>query len=91
MQSKSTYDAIIIGGGHNGLTAAAYLAKARLKVLVLERRGLLGGAAASEAIFPGYTLNTGALDCGLFLPEIVSDLHLKKHGLQLLHGPAQCG
>jgi phytoene dehydrogenase-like protein len=88
MQSKATYDAIIIGGGHNGLTAAAYLAKARLKVLVLERRGVLGGAAASEAIFPGYTVNTGALDSGLFLPEVVADLRLEKHGLQFLHSPA---
>ena len=88
MQSKATYDAIIIGGGHNGLTAAAYLAKARLKVLVLERRGVLGGAAASEAIFPGYTVNTGALDSGLFLPEVVADLRLEKHGLRFLHSPA---
>jgi phytoene dehydrogenase-like protein len=88
MGSTHTYDAIIIGGGHNGLTAAAYLARAKLKVLVLERRSLLGGAAASEAIFPGFTFNTGALDSGLFLPEIVSDLRLGKHGLQLLHGPA---
>ena len=88
MQSKATYDAIIIGGGHNGLTAAAYLAKARLKVLVLERRGVLGGAAASEAIFPGYTVNTGALDSGLFLPEVVADLRLEKHGVRFLHSPA---
>ena len=88
MGSKHTYDALIIGGGHNGLTAAAYLAKARLKVLVLERRRLLGGAAASEASFPGYTFNTGALDSGLFLPEVVADLRLAKYGLQFLHSPA---
>lgn len=88
MQRKSTYDAIIIGGGHNGLTAAAYLAKPRLKVLVLERRSLLGGAAASEVVFPGYTVNTGAVDSGLFLPEVVADLRLAKYGLQFLHSPA---
>jgi phytoene dehydrogenase-like protein len=77
----------VIGGGHNGLVAASYLAKAGLKVLVLERRESLGGAAATEPLFPGYQVNTGAFDAGLFLPEIVSDLNLPKHGLKFLENP----
>ena len=88
VKTRTDYDAIVIGGGHNGLVAAAYLAKARLKVLVLEARGVLGGAAASEEVFPGFKVNTGACDSGLFLPEIVSDLRLQKRGLKFLSGPA---
>ena len=54
MPSNSKYDAIVIGGGHNGLTTAAYLARAGKKVLVLERRHVLGGAAVTEEVFPGF-------------------------------------
>ena len=61
-----SYDAIVVGAGHNGLVAAITLARAGRKVLMLERRGVLGGAAASENIFPGYRFNTGAHDAGLF-------------------------
>jgi len=86
-QNGDSYEAIIVGGGHNGLVTAAYLAKAGVKVLVLERRGTLGGAAATEAIFPGYQVNTGAYDAGLFLPEIISDLRLEKHGLRFMENP----
>lgn len=82
------YDAIVIGGGHNGLTAAAYLAKARMKVLVAERRQVLGGAAATEPVFPGFNVNTGCWDAGMFLPEIVRDLALKQYGLGFLESPA---
>ena len=74
-----TYDVIIIGAGHNGLVAAAYLAKAGLKVLVLEQRPVVGGAAASEFLFAGHKLNTGAHDAGLFRPEIVQALALTDH------------
>jgi phytoene dehydrogenase-like protein len=86
--SSDLYDAIIIGGGHNGLVAAAYLAKAGQRVLVLEKRAVLGGAAATESLFPGYRLDTGAADAGLFMPRIVQDLDLEKHGLRFLQGEA---
>jgi phytoene dehydrogenase-like protein len=64
----STYDAIIIGAGHNGLTCAAYLAKAGMRLLVVERRGSIGGSASTEEIFPGFRVDTGGRDAGLFLP-----------------------
>lgn len=86
-KNNMTYDAIIIGGGHNGLVTAATLAQNGSKVLVLERRETLGGAAATEEIFPGFRINTGAHDAGLFLPEIVHKLDLKKHGLEMVESP----
>lgn len=79
-----TYDAIIIGAGHNGLTTAAYLAKAGKKVLVLERRPVIGGIAATEEIFPGFKFSTCEHLAGSFSKEIISDLDLEKHGLQIL-------
>lgn len=88
MAEQSDFDAIIIGGGHNGLTAAAYLAKAGWKTLVLEKRPILGGATASEEAFPGFRVSTGALDAGLFLPQIVKDLGLEKFGLEFIQNPA---
>jgi phytoene dehydrogenase-like protein len=78
------YDAIIIGAGHNGLVTAAYLAKAGKKVLVLERRPVIGGSAASEEIFPGFKYATCAHLAGSFAPAIVSELNLNKHGLEIL-------
>ena len=78
----NTYDAIIIGGGHNGLVTAAILAKGGQKVLVLERRSVLGGAAATEEIWPGFRVSTGAVDAGMFRPEVVKALNLEKHGLE---------
>ena len=87
IMKNNTYDAIIIGGGHNGLVTAAYLAKAGKKVLVLERRDNLGGAAATEEIFPGFKVNTGAPDAGLLRPEIVAELDLRQHGLDFIESP----
>jgi phytoene dehydrogenase-like protein len=82
------YDAIIIGGGHNGLVTAVYLARSGQHVLVLEQRPVLGGAAATEEIWPGFRVNTGATDAGLFQEAIVKDLFLKMHGLEFRASPA---
>ena len=78
------YDAIIIGGGHNGLVNAAYLARAGRKVLVLERRHVLGGAACTEEIFPGFKFSVCSYVVSLLRPEIIRDLNLPKHGLEIL-------
>ncbi len=80
----NNYDAIIIGAGHNGLITAAYLAKAGRKVLVLERRAVIGGIAVTEEIFPGFKFATGAHLASGFASEVSADLELTKHGLELL-------
>ncbi len=82
------YDAIVIGAGHNGLTCGAYLAKAGLRVLVLERRGTAGGSASTESVFPGFRVDTGGMDAGLFLPQIVTDLNLEDYGLRWIEPAA---
>lgn len=81
---SSTPDAIIIGGGHNGLVTAFYLAKAGLKPLVLERRPVVGGAAISDEFYPGFTCPTLAHACGPVLPEIAQDMELGRHGLEMV-------
>jgi phytoene dehydrogenase-like protein len=78
------YDAIVIGGGHNGLVNAAYLAKAGKKVLVLERRPLVGGATVTEEIYPGFKYSVFSYVVSLLRPEIIRDLSLAKHGLMIL-------
>ena len=82
MQAK--YDAIIIGGGHNGLINAAYLAKAGKKVLVLEKRHVLGGAAVSEEVYPGFTFSVCSYVVSLFRPHIIRELELAKHGYNII-------
>src|SRR5579862_4595602 len=77
------YDSVIIGGGHNGLVTAAYLARAGRKVLVLERRGLLGGCAVTEELWPGYRVSTGAYLTSLMQERIVRELELERHGYQV--------
>jgi phytoene dehydrogenase-like protein len=78
------YDAIVIGAGHNGLTAAAYLARAGRKVLVLERRHVVGGAAVTEEIFPGFKYSVCSYVVSLLRPEIIRELQLAQHGLEIL-------
>ncbi len=82
--TTNRYDAIIIGGGHNGLITAAYLARAGRKVVVLERRELVGGAAVSEQIFPGFTFSVFSYVVSLLRPEIIRELDLPRHGLHIL-------
>src|SRR6186997_3198556 len=86
--TANQYDAIIIGGGHNGLVAGAYLARAGKKVVVLERRHLVGGAAVTEEIFPGYKFTEFSYVVSLLRPEIIRDLELPKHGLKILPLPS---
>jgi phytoene dehydrogenase-like protein len=78
------YDVIVIGGGHNGLTTAAYLARAGRKVLVLERRHVLGGAAVTEEVFPGFRFSVCSYVVSLLRPEIIRELDLPRHGLEIL-------
>ena len=80
----NTYDAIIIGAGHNGLVTAAYLARAGRKVLVLERRDVLGGCCITEELWPGFKVSTAAYVNSLLRPEIIRDLDLKKYGFEML-------
>ena len=84
MSKINKYDAIVIGGGHNGLTAAAYLARAGKKVLVLERRHVLGGAAVTEEIFPGFKFSVCSYVVSLMKANVIRELMLPKFGLELL-------
>jgi phytoene dehydrogenase-like protein len=78
------YDAVIVGGGHNGLTSAAYLARAGRRVLVLERRHVLGGAAVTEEVFPGFRFSVFSYVVSLLRPEIIRELNLARYGLEIL-------
>jgi len=80
----ANFDIIIIGGGHNGLVAACYLAKAGLKTLVLERRQIVGGGAITEEIHPGFRCSTLDHHAGPLLPQVIKDLDLKRHGLEFI-------
>jgi phytoene dehydrogenase-like protein len=82
--TSAPYDAIVIGGGHNGLVAAAYLAKGGKKTLVLERRPMIGGAAVTEEIYPGFKFSVFSYVVSLLRPEIIRELDLPAHGLQIL-------
>ena len=82
--SKSIYDAIIVGAGHNGLTAAAYLARAGLSVLVLERREIVGGCCVTEEIAPGCRVSTTSYIASMLRPEVIAELQLAQHGLRMI-------
>ncbi|XP_078667932.1 pyridine nucleotide-disulfide oxidoreductase domain-containing protein 2-like [Branchiostoma floridae x Branchiostoma belcheri] len=80
---KTEYDAIIVGGGHNGLVAAAYLQRSGINTVVLERRHVIGGAAVTEELVPGYKFSRASYVLSLLRPKIISELELKRHGLKV--------
>ncbi len=88
MKANHRYDAIVVGAGHNGLICAAYLAKAGRRVLVVERRHVLGGAAVSESLYPGFTFSVASYVVSLFRPHIIRELDLARHGYHVI--PIDC-
>ncbi len=87
MINANSYDALIIGAGHNGLVCACYLAAAGFKVRVLERRNVVGGAAVTEEFHPGFRNSTASYTVSLLNPQIIQDLRLKEHGLTIVERP----
>src|SRR5215813_1786092 len=83
-QAKRDYDAVVVGAGHNGLTAAAYLARAGLSTLVLERREIVGGACVTEEIAPGCRASTTSYIASMLRPEVIRTLELGRHGLRMV-------
>jgi phytoene dehydrogenase-like protein len=78
------YEVIILGGGHNGLTCGAYLAKAGVRTLVLERRHVIGGAAVTEEVIPGFKFSVFSYLMSLLHPKVIADLELERHGYEVL-------
>jgi len=82
------FDAVIIGGGHNGLVCACYLAGAGLKVRLVERRNIVGGAAVTEEFFPGFRNSTASYTVSLLHPKVIADLRLAENGLRIVERPS---
>src|SRR6202041_3762737 len=87
MVDSKPRDVVIVGGGHNGLVCAAYLAAAGLKVTVVERRGVVGGAAVTEEFHPGFRNSVAAYTVSLLNPKVIADLELAAHGLRIVERP----
>ena len=87
--TKQDYDVVIVGAGHNGLVCATYLAMAGLKVKVVERRGIVGGAAVTEEFWPGFRNSIAAYTVSLLNPKVIADLRLHEHGLKIVERRAQ--
>ena len=85
--SVEIYDAVIIGGGHNGLVCSYYLAKAGLKTIICERRSIVGGAAVTEEFYPGFNNSVASYTVSLLNPDVIADMGLKKHGLNIVKRP----
>ena len=82
--ARETWDAVVLGGGHNGLVCAWYMARAGLKVRVLERRPVVGGAAVTEEFHPGYRNSTASYTVSLLNPRVIADMQLARHGLRVV-------
>ncbi|MGH8149795.1 MAG: phytoene desaturase family protein [Steroidobacteraceae bacterium] len=89
VHARGSYDVIVVGAGHNGLTCACYLARAGLRVLILERRGIVGGAAVTEEFHPGFRNSTASYTVSLLHPKVLRDLRLAEHGLTIVERPMQ--
>jgi phytoene dehydrogenase-like protein len=87
LKTKDTFDVIIIGAGHNGLVCACYLAQTVLKVCLLEKRHIVGGAAVTEEFYPGFRNSTASYTVSLLHPKVIADLRLKEHGLSIIERP----
>ena len=85
--SEKHYDAVVVGGGHNGLVCSFYLASAGLKVKVLERRSVVGGAAVTEEFHPGFKNSTASYTVSLLNPAVIKDMYLKENGLEIIKRP----
>ena len=85
--TSRVFDAVLLGGGHNGLVCAAYLAAAGLDVCVCERRDVVGGAAVTEAFHPGFRNSTASYTVSLLDPGVIRDLKLAEHGLSIVERP----